>query len=104
MAKEKFEKIDLESGSFETTVNKMYESREPWKPVNIKDILSFMPGTVEKLNVKKGAKVKKGEPLMVFRAMKMSNVILAPLDGKIKAVNVKVGENLPKNVVMIEME
>lgn len=104
MTKVKYDTLCTESGSYETTLNKMYNNRKPWKPVDIKEILSFMPGTVEEFKVKVGDKVKKGQPLMAFRAMKMSNIILAPIDGKVKALNANVGENLPKNTVMMVLE
>jgi pyruvate/2-oxoglutarate dehydrogenase complex dihydrolipoamide acyltransferase (E2) component len=36
--------------------------------------------------------------------MKMKNVVNAPYDGKIKEVNVKVGEHLPKDSVLVTYE
>ena len=51
--------------------------------------------------VKPGQTVKKGEKLMIYEAMKMMNVIEAPMDGKIKEVNVKVGESLPKGALLV---
>lgn len=96
--------VETRSGHFYTTLNRMYVNRKPWQPRNPKHILSFMPGTIEEVKVKKGDKVSEGDSLMIFRAMKMNNNIVAPMDGKIKAVNVKKGENIPKNTVMIEIE
>ena len=54
-------------------------------------IISPMPGKVIKVSVKKGQAVKKGDLLLVVEAMKMENNILAPGDGRVEAVNVKVG-------------
>ena len=62
-----------------------------------------MPGTVSEINVKEGDKVKKGDLLMVFRAMKMNNKILSPIDGVVKKINVEKGQNLPKNHIMVEV-
>lgn len=103
MSEKKYDILSTESGDYETSYNKMYLSRKPWEPVDPKKILSFMPGTVEKIKVKKGDKVEEGQSLMIFRAMKMSNNILSPIAGKVKSVNVSEGENLAKNVVMIEL-
>lgn len=100
----KFHVLHTESGDFETTFNKMYESRKPWIPEDPKQILSFMPGTVEEIPVGKGDEVKEGDVLMIFRAMKMNNKMLSPVGGKVKTINVKPGENVPKNTVMIELE
>lgn len=99
-----FSILATESGTYETKLNKMYELRKPWQADNPKHIVSFMPGNIEEVKVAVGDNVKEGEPLLVFRAMKMNNIILAPVGGKIKAINVKVGENIPKNVIMIEIE
>jgi oxaloacetate decarboxylase alpha subunit len=51
-------------------------------------VLSPMPGTVLKLKVASGARVKKGEAILVLEAMKMENDIAAPCDGVVTiAVN-----------------
>lgn len=62
-----------------------------------------MPGTVERIEVKEGQKVKEGDKLMVFRAMKMNNNILSPVSGKVKLINVSPGDNIPKDHLMIEI-
>ena len=36
--------------------------------------------------------------------MKMQNKIEMPFDGIIKKINVKIGEKIPKNFLMIEIE
>ena len=104
MAKEKFDQICTVSGCYKTRLNKMYLSRKPWVRPNPKQVFSFMPGMVERLNVQVGDTVKEGDLLMVFRAMKMSNNMLAPVAGKIAKINVQPGENVAKEVLMIEME
>ncbi len=100
------EYVDLKllSGEYKTTLNKMYEARSPWSEENAGLVRAFMPGTVEEVLVKKGAKVKEGDVLLIFRAMKMSNRMLAPVSGKVKVIEAKVGENVPKGTVLIEIE
>ncbi len=56
------------------------------------EIISPMPGKVIKINVKKGAEVRKGDVLLVVEAMKMENSITSPKDGKVEKINVKAGE------------
>ena len=89
------------SNSENNTVHTKYIKQETWVSVEIGTVLSFMPGTVSDIKVKKGDKVRKGDLLLVFRAMKMNNKILAPVDGTVKEINVKKGENIAKNTVMI---
>jgi biotin carboxyl carrier protein len=71
---------------------------------NPKHIKSFLPGTVVDVKTTTGNTVKKGDVLIVFDAMKMHNRIIATIDGKIKAVNVKQNDKVPKDFIMIELE
>lgn len=104
MTDNKYQIISTESGDYTTTVNRTYKARKAWTPVNPKHVLSFMPGSVVEFKVKVGDTVKKGQSIILFKAMKMNNNILAPLDGKVKSINVALGENIPKNTVMLEFE
>lgn len=45
-----------------------------------------MPGVLLKVNCKAGMKVKAGDVLFVFEAMKMENEITSPKDGTVTAV------------------
>lgn len=59
--------------------------------------LAPMPGVVDKINVKVGDKVKKGDPLVVMIAMKMEYVIKSKRDGVVKSVGASVGQNVKKS-------
>ena len=78
--------------------------RKVFTAVNAKHITAFMPGTVGKVFVKKGESVKKGETLVILQCMKMDNELQAPFDAKVKSINVKTGENVVKDAVLIELE
>ncbi|MCB0822874.1 MAG: acetyl-CoA carboxylase biotin carboxylase subunit [Bacteroidales bacterium] len=67
------------------------------------EIVSPMPGKVIKINIKNGAKVKKGDVLMIVEAMKMENNILSPRDGKIDKVNVKTGDMVDGSKELVSM-
>jgi biotin carboxyl carrier protein len=71
---------------------------------NQKHIKSFLPGTVVDVKTEAGAIVKKGDVLIIFDAMKMHNRIIATTDGKVKSVNVKQNDAVPKDFLMIELE
>jgi 3-methylcrotonyl-CoA carboxylase alpha subunit len=60
------------------------------------DSVAPMPGIVDRINVKVGDKVRKGDPLVVMIAMKMEYVIKASRDGVVKSVNCSVGQNVKK--------
>lgn len=71
--------------------------------VNPGDITAFMPGTIGQIFVKKGDKVKKGQNVIILECMKMDNELQAPFDAKVKSVNVKTGENVVKDAVLVEL-
>jgi acetyl/propionyl-CoA carboxylase alpha subunit len=52
-------------------------------------IKADMQGTIMDTMTKKGKKVKKGDSLFVLEAMKMENVVTAPIGGVIKEFNIK---------------
>uniref|UniRef100_A0A8C0BDM3 Methylcrotonoyl-CoA carboxylase subunit alpha, mitochondrial n=1 Tax=Buteo japonicus TaxID=224669 RepID=A0A8C0BDM3_9AVES len=61
-----------------------------------------MTGTVEKVFVKAGDKVKIGDPLMVMIAMKMEHTIRAPKAGVIKKVNFQEGAQANRHAPLVE--
>ena len=70
----------------------------------MKEIKAPMPGLVLKVLVEQGDEVKKGDNLMILEAMKMENIIKAPADFKIKKINIKPGETVEKNQVMLLLD
>jgi biotin carboxyl carrier protein len=63
-------------------------------------IVSPMPGMVIQYEVNVGDKVKAGDVVVVFEAMKMQNNIPSPIDGTIKAINFSAGDSVPKDGIM----
>ena len=86
---------------YETYSSVKMKHRKPWRKPDPQEILSTIPGSVVSLFVKEGDLVGKDQPLMVFEAMKMHNVIQAPFSGTVEQVLVKPGEKLPRGKVMI---
>lgn len=62
-----------------------------------------MPGTVNKINVKVGDSVKRGDVLCVLEAMKMENDICAPEDGVVAAVVVEQGTSVATDAVLFTL-
>ena len=96
-------KMRLSEGGMEykTFFTKKFEERKTWKAPDPYKVLSHIPGSVIEIFVKPGQKVKKGDKLMVYEAMKMMNVVTSPMDGTIKEVNAKEGESLPKGALLV---
>ena len=89
---------------YKTTLTKKFVARKPYKTPNPNEIKSYIPGTIIKVKVKEGAKVKAGKTILILEAMKMMNKVAMPFDGKIKKIFVTQGEKIPKGHLMIEIE
>ncbi|XP_030647199.1 methylcrotonoyl-CoA carboxylase subunit alpha, mitochondrial [Chanos chanos] len=63
-----------------------------------------MTGTIEKVLVKAGDRVQKGDPLMVMIAMKMEHTIRAPKAGVIKKVFFKEGSQANRHAALVELQ
>lgn len=63
-----------------------------------------MPGRILSVDVKVGDQVRRGQGLLVLEAMKMQNEVTAPVEGLVKAINVKPGQTVDGNVILVEIE
>ncbi|MDW7987373.1 MAG: biotin/lipoyl-containing protein [candidate division WOR-3 bacterium] len=63
-----------------------------------------MSGLVVKLATDVGKIVKKNDHLLTIEAMKMQNEILSPIDGKIIARYVNIGEKVEKDRKLLVIE
>lgn len=63
-----------------------------------------MPGLVLDIMVTAGEVVTKDQPLLIIEAMKMENIIKAPGEGTIKAVNVESKASVEKGDSLVELE
>jgi biotin carboxyl carrier protein len=64
-------------------------------------IVAPMPGTILRVEAEVGAKVIKGQTLLVLEAMKMENEIQAPSDGVVQEINVSQGVSVNAGDVLI---
>jgi acetyl/propionyl-CoA carboxylase alpha subunit len=68
------------------------------------DVSAPMPGTVIKVLVAPGDRVRARQPLLVLEAMKMETPLTAPYDGVVRTVNVAEGERVAGGTILIELE
>ncbi len=100
---EDLKSIIIDNIKYKTRLTKKYAARKSYQPIVPGNIYSFIPGTILTILVKEGTKVKKGDILLQLEAMKMSNNLIAPIDGIVKKVNVKQGDMVPKNHLLVEI-
>ncbi len=103
---ENIEFVDFkyEEITYKTTLTKKFANRTAYTPPDPRKIVAFIPGTILKVLVKEGHKVKKGETLLVLQAMKMDNHLLATINGTVKKIFVKQGEIVPKHHLLVELK
>ncbi len=67
-------------------------------------LCASMPGTLTKILVKKGQKVKIGDELVVMEAMKMEQTFTAPHAGVIEDILFKQGEQVAQGALLVKFE
>jgi 3-methylcrotonyl-CoA carboxylase alpha subunit len=63
-----------------------------------------MPGRIIAVKVEPGAKVERGQALLVMEAMKMEHTIRAPADGTVETVHFAVGDQVEEGAELIHFE
>jgi len=99
-----FVDFKYEEITYRTSLTKKFAARKQYTPPDSRKIVAFIPGTILKVHVKEGHKVKKGDVLLVLQAMKMDNHLLATRNGTVKKVYVKQGEVVPKHSLLLELK
>jgi len=66
-------------------------------------LLSPMPGRVRRVLATEGARVERGQALLVLEAMKMEHSIRAPRDGVVRRVAVAEGDLVEAGVALVEL-
>jgi biotin carboxyl carrier protein len=95
--------IVIDDSVYETGLTKKYLNRKIYKPIDQKRVLAFIPGLIQKVFVKVGDKVKRGDKLLILEAMKMQNILNAPVDGIVRVVPNE-GILVKKNELLVDLE
>ena len=67
-------------------------------------VLAPMPGLVTAITTEAGARVQKGDPLLILEAMKMEHVLTAPRDGKVAEVLVRARDQVSDGTLLLRLE
>ncbi|MCB5950778.1 pyruvate carboxylase [Enterococcus sp. BWT-B8] len=92
--------IEIKDHSIKSSV----QTKRKAEPTNKGQIGATMSGSVLQLLVKKGDKVKKGDPLIITEAMKMETSLEAHFDGMVDHIYVSEGEAISSGDLLLELE
>ena len=67
-------------------------------------ITAPMPGKIIEVFAEENVHINEGDVLLILEAMKMQNEILSTISGVIKKINIKQGDNVNKDDVLIEIK
>ncbi len=90
--------------SFFTELPDDFFNKAKYVAPNLKEVKAQIPGTIYKMFVKPGQKVKAGNQLLILEAMKMRNQVTSPIEGTIKEVKVQEGDVVRKNALLLIYE
>ncbi|MCX6002446.1 MAG: acetyl-CoA carboxylase biotin carboxyl carrier protein subunit [Chloroflexi bacterium] len=68
------------------------------------EITPPMPAVVVRIQVLPGDRVKQGESVIVVESMKMETTLTAPSDGRVRAVNVAVGDKVMPGQILVDID
>ncbi len=83
--------------------NKKYSQKSLKEGKKEKLIISDLPGKIQKILVKKGDKVKKGQSLLTLLSMKIEYNFKAEGSGKIEEIFCKEGQTVNENKKLIKI-
>ncbi len=85
-------------------VTKEPSSHVPGTIVGKGTVVAPMPGKVLSIKVNVGDKVEAGQPVLILEAMKMENVLNAPVEGTVREIKVEPGVNANQGDELIVIE
>ena len=68
------------------------------------EVLALIQGNVVDVKVSVGAKVKKGQVLLLIEAMKLENEVLSPVDGEVSEILVSKGKTVANKELLIKIK
>ena len=98
------EELEIGGAIYTTGLTSKFKNRKNWEKPEENKILAVIPGAIREVYVSEGDQVKEGMSMMILEAMKMRNEIKAPRSGVVVKVNVKEGEQVAKEHLLLELD
>jgi len=102
--KQRYNSLCVNGTKYRTILSDKFKNRKKWVAPDKKCVFAFIPGTIVKVCVKQGQEVSEGDNLFILEAMKMRNHVVSPISGKIKSIEVKQGDLVERQQLILVME
>ncbi len=99
-----YQSLNIDFVKYKTFLTDKYQNRKIYTAKDLRLVTAFIPGTIKKIFVTEGDKVKEGDRLLELDAMKMKNIVISPINGEVKSINVSSKDIVSKNHVLINLE
>jgi biotin carboxyl carrier protein len=96
--------LTLDGRAYETALTRKYALRRPYAPADPGRVAAVIPGLILEVLVAPGARVRRGQSLLVLEAMKMQNHLAAPADGCVREVAVAPGDTVAKGQLLVTLQ
>ena len=90
--------------TYETRYTKKFERRTPYVAPDPHHVRCVIPGVILTVAVRRGLRVRSGDPLLALEAMKMQNEVRSSCDGTVRALRVAPGDTVTKGQIFIELD
>lgn len=95
--------IGRETFILDKTVAPKTKARPKADLADITQVAAPIPGLIAQLQASVGAKVAKGDKLLMMEAMKMQNTVYAPCDGVVAELNVALGDTVEAKDLLVRI-
>jgi pyruvate carboxylase len=95
--------IGRETFILDKTVSPKTKARPKADLADVTQVAAPIPGLIAQLQVTLGAKVAKGDKLLMMEAMKMQNTVYAPCDGVVAELNVALGDTVEAKDLLVRI-
>jgi pyruvate carboxylase len=96
--------ITIDDVDYPTFSTPAYDKKTKWTQPDERYIAAIIPGTIVKIFVKIGDKIKAGDNMLVIEAMKMNNQITFDKDGVVDQILVSEGSIIAKGQILIVLK
>ncbi len=93
----------VDGTEYQTRYTRKFAHRKTYVAPDPSEIRAHIPGVIVAVHVRRGQRVRRGDPLLVLEAMKMKNDLTAGHDGVVREIHVEEGQMVAKSQLLLEL-